>query len=235
LHFHSVLAVIPNLTWPHVLLRLSVAAALGGAIGMERELRERQAGLRTHLVVCVGSALFTLVSAYGFREFLVHGGSLVRTDPTRIAAQIVSGIGFLGAGAIIRQGLSVRGLTTAATLWLVAAIGMASGAGYYDAAVIATLGALITLGPLRIVAFRVTQRYRPHVERLLVEVPAGGSPAPVIEVAELAGAKVISMEVAHEGDRRSIAVDLELNGTSAPDIVARVADIDGVLEVRWTD
>ena len=98
---------------------------LGAAIGAEREFRERQAGLRTHLVVSVGAALFTLVSAYGFAEF----GRKV--DPTRIAAQIVTGIGFLGAGAIIRQGLSVRGLTTAATLWLVAAIGMAAGAGYW--------------------------------------------------------------------------------------------------------
>ncbi len=229
------LAAIPSLTWPHVLLRLSIAAALGGAIGFERELRERQAGLHTHLVVCLGSALFTLVSAYGFREFLVHGGSLVRTDPTRIAAQIVSGIGFLGAGAIIRQGLSVRGLTTAATLWLVAAIGMASGAGYYDAAIIATLGALLTLGPLRIFAFRVVRRFRPEVERLLVDVPAGGSPAPVIEVIELAGGRVTSMEIAQEGDRRSIAVDVELRQTSGPKIVAMVADIDGVLEVRWTD
>jgi putative Mg2+ transporter-C (MgtC) family protein len=229
------LAAIPSLTWPHVLLRLSVAAALGGAIGFERELRERQAGLRTHLVVCLGSALFTLVSAYGFREFLVHGGSLVRTDPTRIAAQIVSGIGFLGAGAIIRQGLSVRGLTTAATLWLVAAIGMASGAGYYDAAIIATLGALLTLGPLRIFAFRVVRRFRPEVERLLVDVPAGGSPAPVIEVIELTGGRVTSMEISQEGDRRSIAVDVELRQTSGPKIVAMVADIDGVLEVRWTD
>src|SRR5919109_3383587 len=132
-------------SWPHVLLRLVVAACLGGAIGFERELREREAGLRTHLVVCVGSALFTLVSAYGFREFLVNGGSVVRADPTRIAAQIVSGIGFLGAGAIIRQGLAVRGLTTAATLWVVAAIGLAAGAGYYSGAVIATAVALIAL------------------------------------------------------------------------------------------
>jgi len=234
LHFLS-LFVVPSLTWPHVLLRLSVAAGLGGAIGMERELRERQAGLRTHLVVCVGSALFTLVSAYGFREFIVNGGPLVRTDPTRIAAQIVSGIGFLGAGAIIRQGLSVRGLTTAATLWLVAAIGMASGAGYYDAAVITTLGALVTLGPMRTIAFRIVSRFRSQIERLLVEIPAGGSPAPVIEVIELEGGRVVSMEIAHEGDRRSIAVDVELHGSSGPMIVARVADIDGVLEVRWTD
>ena len=233
---HSLsLAAVPSLSWPHVLLRLAVAAALGGAIGLERELRERQAGLRTHLVVCVGSALFTLVSAYGFRDFLVHGGSLVRTDPTRIAAQIVSGIGFLGAGAIIRHGLSVRGLTTAASLWLVAAIGMAAGAGYYDAAVIATLGALITLGPLRIVAYRAVHRYRPEVERLLVEIPAGGSPGPVIDAVEHRGGRVVSLEITQEGDRRSVAVDVELRGVAAPAIVADVGEIDGVLEVRWTE
>jgi putative Mg2+ transporter-C (MgtC) family protein len=228
-------AAIPTLGWPHVLLRLSVAAVLGGAIGMERELRERQAGLRTHLVVCVGSALFTLVSAYGFREFLVNGGSVVRADPTRIAAQIVSGIGFLGAGAIIRQGLSVRGLTTAATLWLVAAIGMASGAGYYSAAIIATLGALVTLGPLRIVSYRVIHRYRPEVDRLIVDIPAGGSPVPVLEAIEQRGGRVVSLEIAQEGDRRSIAIDVSLHGIAAPTIVADVGSIDGVLEVRWTE
>ena len=215
-----------SLSWPHILLRLTVAAALGGSIGLERELRERQAGLRTHLVVCVGSALFTLVSAYAFTS--------PRVDPTRIAAQIVSGIGFLGAGAIIRQGLSVRGLTTAATLWLVAAIGMASGAGYYDAAIIATLGALLTLGPLRIVAFRVTSRFRSQTERLLVEVPAGGSPAPVIEAVERYG-RVVSLDVAQEGDRREIAIDVALHNQGSPQVVAAVAEIDGVLEVRWME
>ena len=86
------------------------------------------------MLVALGSALFTIVSAYGFREVLNGSGALVRTDPTRIAAQIVTGIGFLGAGAIIRQGFSVRGLTTAATLWMTAAIGMAAGAGSYTAA-----------------------------------------------------------------------------------------------------
>jgi putative Mg2+ transporter-C (MgtC) family protein len=232
LHF---LSAVPSLEWPHVLLRLVVAAALGGVIGMERELRERQAGLRTHLVVCVGSALFTIVSAYGFHEFLVHGGSVVRTDPTRIAAQIVSGIGFLGAGAIIRQGLSVRGLTTAATLWLVAAIGMATGAGYYSAALITTALAILTLGPLRIVAYRVVHRYRPETDRLLVDIPAGGSPVPVLEAIESRGGRVVALEIAQEGDRRSIAVDVELRGVEAPVIVTGVGDIDGVLEVRWTE
>jgi len=141
---------IPSLTWSEELLRVVVAAGLGGLVGLERELRDREAGFRTHLLVSVGSCLFTLVSAYGFHEFLVGGGNIVRTDPTRIAAQIVTGIGFLGAGAIIRQGISVRGLTTAATLWVAAAIGMASGAGYYPGAVIGTVLTLIALGPLRL-------------------------------------------------------------------------------------
>ncbi|HZR96812.1 MAG TPA: MgtC/SapB family protein [Gaiellaceae bacterium] len=228
-------AAIPTLEWPHVLLRLSVAALLGGAVGMERELRERQAGLRTHLVVSVGSALFTLVSAYGFHDFMTNGGGLVRTDPTRIAAQIVSGIGFLGAGAIIRQGLSVRGLTTAATLWLVAGIGMACGAGYYSAAVIATAGALLTLGPLRSASYKIVRRYRPEIDRLLVELPAGGSPGAVLEAIERAGARVVSLEIEQEGDRRSMAVDVELRGLAAPSVVAEVGEIDGVLGVRWTE
>ena len=226
----SVLAAVAQIGWPEVLLRVFVAAALGGAIGVERELRERQAGLRTHLVVSVGAALFTLVSAYGFSNF--DG----KVDPTRIAAQIVSGIGFLGAGAIIRQGLSVRGLTTAASLWLVAAIGMAAGAGYWDGALLATLGALLTLGPLRVVAFRILSRYRPQHDRLLVEIPAGGSPGPIIDAIERAGGRVVSLDVTQEGERRSVAANVELPpGTAAVAVVAGVADVDGVLEVQWTD
>jgi putative Mg2+ transporter-C (MgtC) family protein len=225
----GVLAVAHSIGWPEVLLRIFMAAALGGAIGLERELRERQAGLRTHLVVSVGSALFTLVSAYGFASF--DG----KVDPTRIAAQIVSGIGFLGAGAIIRQGLSVRGLTTAASLWLVAAIGMAAGAGYWEGALVATLGALLTLGPLRVIAFRILSRYRPQHDRLLVEIPAGGSPVPIIEAIERRGGKVVTLDIAQEGDRRSVAVDVELALGTSPSVVAEVAGIEGVLEVRWTD
>src|SRR3954463_11629043 len=125
------LADVPTLAWWQDLGRLALAAALGGAIGFERELRDREAGFRTHMLVCVGSALFTIVSAYGFSDFLTSGDQVIRADPTRIAAQIVTGIGFLGAGAIIRQGVSIRGLTTAATLWVAAAIGMASGAGQH--------------------------------------------------------------------------------------------------------
>src|SRR5581483_9217272 len=123
---------------------------------------------------------------------------------------IVSGIGFLGAGAIIRQGLSVRGLTTAATLWLVAAIGMASGAGFYSAATITTAGAILTLGPLRIVAFKILRRYRPESGRLLVQLSAGASPAPAIERIEALGGRIESLSISQEGDRRNVEVDVEL-------------------------
>ena len=232
----TLLAAIPTLHWSHVLLRLGVAAALGGAIGLERELRDREAGLRTHMLVSMGAALFTIVSAYGFHEFLVNGGNLVRTDPTRIAAQVVSGVGFLGAGAIIRQGFSIRGLTTAATLWVVAAIGMAAGAGYYSAATITTAVALISLGPLRVAAYKLVRLRRGEVGQVLIQLPTGESPAGVVDAIERSGGHIESMEVTQEADRRNVNLLVELRPPRrSPDLVAAVADVEGVLEVRWSD
>jgi len=222
---------IPTLTWSEELWRVAVAAGLGGAVGLERELREREAGFRTHLLVSVGSCLFTLVSAYGFSEF---GSRSV--DPTRIAAQIVTGVGFLGAGAIIRQGFSVRGLTTAATLWVVAAIGMASGAGYFSAAVITTVLVLFSLWPLRIAAFQVMHRVRPETDRLLVQLPTGESPAPLIEKLESLGGHLQTLEVGHEADRRTVLIDVTLPPKAdAPAIVSQLSQLEHVLEVRWSD
>ena len=154
--------MVPDLSFQEELLRILLAAGLGAAVGVERELSEHEAGLRTHLLVAVGSALFTLVSAYGFADFFAQGSRPVPVDPTRIAAQIVTGIGFLGAGTIIRQGSAVRGLTTAATLWVVAAIGIAAGAGYYAGAVATTIVVIIALGPVRALTRRLRRRERPH-------------------------------------------------------------------------
>jgi len=227
---------LPTLNWDESLLRLALAAVLGGLIGVERELREREAGLRTHLLVALGSALFTIVGAYGFHAFLASGQPVVRADPTRIAAQIVTGIGFLGAGAIIRQGMSVRGLTTAATLWVVAAVGLAAGAGYYSAAVITTALVLIALYPLRIMAYRILHRFRPEDGRLLVELPVGQPPGAVIDEIERAGARIGSVDVSQEGDRRRLELELKLpRDIPAPRLVARIADVEHVAEVRWTD
>jgi putative Mg2+ transporter-C (MgtC) family protein len=230
------LAEIPSLSWQEALLRVVIAAALGGAVGIERELREREAGFRTHMLVSVGSALFTIVSAYAFRDFLVHGGAVVRADPTRIAAQIVTGIGFLGAGAIIRQGLSVRGLTTAATLWVVAAIGMAVGAGYYAGAVITTAVVLAALWPLRILAHQATSRFRPETNRLIAQLPAGASPGELVSAVEQVGGRLQALEISHEADRRTVLLDLTLPpGADAPGIIADLAEVEGVLEMRWSD
>jgi putative Mg2+ transporter-C (MgtC) family protein len=142
-----------ELTIPYweVVLRLVLASLLCGAIGFERETRDQAAGFRTHILLGLGAALFTLVSAYGFEPFTraALGSGGLQFDPTRIAAQIIAGVGFIGAGAIIRQGGDVRGLTTAASLWAVSAIGMAVGAGYLFGATAATVLATATLYALR--------------------------------------------------------------------------------------
>ena len=164
--------MLPELSWADVLVRLLVAAVLGGAIGAERELREHDAGLRTHTLVAVGSALFTIVSAYAWTDFNFSARNGITYDPTRIAAQIVTGIGFLGAGAIIRQGLSIRGLTTAASLWVVAAIGMASGAGYYSGAAVATIVVPVSLLAAADPRPAASRRVRPGQLRLEVELRA---------------------------------------------------------------
>jgi putative Mg2+ transporter-C (MgtC) family protein len=223
-----------DLSWVEILLRVVLAAALGGAIGFERELREREAGLRTHLLVSVGAALFTMVSAYAWTDWRFSTEAGLVFDPTRIAAQVVTGIGFLGAGAIIRQGLSVRGLTTAATLWVVAAIGMATGAGYYPAAVITTVLVIVSLWPLRIVAHRLSERFRPEEGRLAVELGAGATTVSVLEAVEQAGAQVSALEFEDEGDRRRVDVRVRLRtGRSAAELIDALSQAEDVRGARW--
>ena len=111
-----------------LILHIIIAALLGGIIGLEREYRAKEAGFRTHFLVALGSALFMVVSQYGFAEILRHPG--VSLDPSRVAAQVVSGIGFLGAGTILREGLNIKGLTSSAIIWAAAALGLAIGAGF---------------------------------------------------------------------------------------------------------
>ena len=141
-----------------LLLRILVAAVLGAAIGIEREMHDHPAGTRTHLLVALGSALFTVLSAHGFGG---GTGDPTTVDPTRIAAQIVTGIGFLGAGAIIHYGTSVRGLTTAASLWATAAVGLATGAGQYVLAAVTAVIVVVSLGPLN----RLVSALRPRAPR----------------------------------------------------------------------
>jgi putative Mg2+ transporter-C (MgtC) family protein len=225
---------LPELGSLEMVTRVVLAATLGGAIGLERELREREAGLRTHLLVSVGAALFTMVSAYAWTDWHFSNREGIVFDPTRIAAQVVTGIGFLGAGAIIRQGLSVRGLTTAATLWVVAAIGMASGIGYYEAAVVTTALVLLSLWPLRILAYRLSARVRPEEGRLAVDLPAGASAVSVLEAIEGAGADVSALEFEEEGDRRRVDVRLRLeSGRTAAELIDALTQAEDVRGARW--
>lgn len=228
------LAAAATLANGEMLLRLLVAGGLSLAIGLEREVRDRAAGLRTHLLVGLGSALFTLISAYGFEGLVATGPYALRTDPTRIAAQIVSGIGFLGAGAIIRSGLSIRGLTSAATLWVVAAIGMAAGAGMFLAAGVSTLIVLVGLGPLRVFSRSVVTRIRHDRCSFRVGLEEGAEAWPVLGIVQRAGASVRKVELGDDDDGRSLTVECELpagySTARLGDLIARDAS---VATVEW--
>lgn len=137
------------------IFRVFVAALLGGMIGFEREYRAKEAGLRTHFLVAMGSALFMIVSQYGFDAVL---GTSITLDPSRVAAQVVSGIGFIGAGTIIFQKHVIKGLTTAAGLWVTSAIGLACGSGLYLLSVASTLLVLLCLETIFFILMRIGSR-----------------------------------------------------------------------------
>jgi putative Mg2+ transporter-C (MgtC) family protein len=222
---------VPDLgTWD-ALARLFIAAVLGGAIGLERELRDQEAGFRTHLLVSVGSCVFTLVSAYAWTDWRFSTPQGLVFDPTRIAAQIVTGIGFLGAGAIIVRGISVRGLTTAATLWVVAAIGMAAGTAYYTVAFGATALVLVSLGPLRIVSKRMVARVRPEEAELAVKLVPEGVAAKVLARVEEAGGTIQTVEF---GDERTVDIVLRASRRAESARVAEeISKLDDVERVQW--
>ena len=225
--------VVPELGSLEIAVRLLVAAGPSGLIGAERELRERGAGLRSHMLVGVGAALFTLVSAYAWGDFVFDRTRGTAFDPTRIAAQIVSGIGFLGAGAILRQGLSVRGLTTAAGLWVAAAIGMAAGAGFYVAAVVTTAIVLVGLGPFRWLEASLN-RLGGESGVLTLDLPPAQPIAPVLEAVKRAGAKIVDLELDAEEDgwRLRLQIDLPM-GRSEHGLVEELSTREEILAARW--
>jgi putative Mg2+ transporter-C (MgtC) family protein len=227
--------VIPHLDLWEVAVRLAVAAALTGAVGLEREFRERAAGLRTHMLVGVGSALFTIVSAYAWGDFIFDRTQGTAFDPTRIAAQIVTGIGFLGAGVIIRQGLSIRGVTTAAGLWVAAAIGMAVGAGYWGAALIGTGVVLVGLGPLRMAEGWVVRRRR-EGGTLEIDLRPEQPLAPVLGVLENRRARVSRIHLEEEETGRELRLEVRMPpGMSGRDLVEELTRLDEVTGVRWDE
>jgi len=216
----------PDLELWEGLLRLLLAAVLAGAIGIERELREQEAGLRTHMLVCVGATMFMLVGVYGWSDYELGNDIGVVVDPARVASYVVAGIGFLGAGAIIRHGINVRGLTTAASLWVVAAIGVAVGAGMYGLAVATTALVLLALWPLAQVK-QLLKGKADEARRLAVSLAPGTSIVAALAAIEESGYSMESIEVGEEDDVRRLDVVIK---TAAEASLGELLDNLGALE-----
>jgi putative Mg2+ transporter-C (MgtC) family protein len=222
----------PELDLWEALARLLLASALAGTIGFERELREQEAGLRTHILVGLGACLFVIGGNYGWSELDFGNQVGVVLDPSRVTAYVVTGIGFLGAGAIIKHGINVRGLTTAASLWVVAAIGTSAAVGLYWLSLATTGIVLASLWPLRQVAAQMGIRSK-GAQRLAVLLAPDGSVARVITAVEANGVEIQSARVSEEEDAR--ALDLVLIGRrkEVGDMLDVVGKVDGVRAASW--
>jgi putative Mg2+ transporter-C (MgtC) family protein len=211
--------------------RLVFSALLGSVIGFERERLSWSAGLRTHMLVCVGSTLIMIVSAYGFNEVL---SSNVVLDPSRMAAQVVSGIGFLGAGAILARGEVVRGLTTAASVWAVAGIGLAVGGGLYTASIAATIIILVILAGIK----PLEQRFiaARHERQLVVVAKRGALSIDKLHDALGSGSvrvKRFIMQPGPDGDLDEITISMSrMTPVQFASVTTRLSQVPGVSEVR---
>jgi putative Mg2+ transporter-C (MgtC) family protein len=181
-------------------IRMVLAVVLGGIIGIEREWSNHAAGFRTHILVCLGSAMIMLLSIYGFSQFVNEAN--VRMDPARLAAQVISGIGFLGAGAILRNGNMINGLTTAASVWVVAAIGLSVGAGFYMGALFCTFLVLISLFVLNKWEKHLlrNRRYDEVVIKIIDYPGALGRVATILDNYEL---QIVNLQMIPHTDRRA--------------------------------
>ena len=212
-----------------VFLRLTLSCVLGGVIGYERQSRRKSAGLRTNMLVCLGSCLVMLLST------AIYQGVEGRTnaDPARLAAQVVSGIGFLGAGAIMKEGLTVTGLTTAACLWVVAGVGLATGGGYYTAALLATGLVFVTLGALSRIDEWVL-----HDNHILLTVFTRDLPGQLVHINECLEDLNLTVHtvktVRSEVSDRALVLEFELfnhskiKGVALADAVGRIEGVTGV-------
>lgn len=210
-----------------LLLRLSLSCVLGGVIGYERQSRRKSAGLRTNVLVCLGSCLIMVLSQSIYQK--VEG--LTNADPARLAAQVVSGIGFLGAGTIMKEGLTVRGLTTAACLWVVAGVGLAVGAGFYSGALFTSALVFGTLGTLSRLDDWVI-----HEKNLSITIKILDSPGQIGKISECLDllrikTKGINIEA---DDAETVFVSLSVynaNSVKNIDIAQKLRRIEGVLSV----
>jgi putative Mg2+ transporter-C (MgtC) family protein len=234
---HTTLAAIPSGQGLKQIGELGLAFGLSALIGLEREWRQKSAGLRTHTLVGVGAALFVLVSKYGFGNILGDG---VVLDPSRVAAQVVSGIGFIGGGLIFVRGDAVRGLTTAAIVWVTAAIGMACGAGLAVLAIVATaIHFVVVFGFPWLAAALPRSRYLGYGLRV-VYADGRGILRDVLAECTRKGFSIAQVSTRHldnaDGGVPAVAVTLEVQGQPSADPLAiALNDLPGVLEVTTTD
>ena len=215
-----------------MLLRLALAAVAGGLIGLERERVEAAAGLRTHALVCVGATLFMLVSMFGFAD--AGQPPAVILDPSRVGAQIVSGIGFLGAGVIIFRKEIIRGLTTAASIWVVAAVGMAIGGGLYVAAASAAALVLSILAIMKPLERRMNAIRRRQVVVVTID-HRKVAPSQIGAWFEAEGLRVERMDVRTEASSNKTQLSIALRqgiAASALDTIPALTEMPGVREVR---
>jgi len=193
--------------------RLVAGSLLGGIIGIQREVDDQPAGLRTHLSVALGAALFGVVSTLGFEEFADRSADTnLRVDVTRVASQVAAGIGFLGAGVIFRHGAAVRNLTTAASLWVTAAVGLAAGVGDVGVALVGAVAMLVALALLRLPRDWVRSRFTKGQRELRIVLARGGDPGEVLAALEsLAGATVelVALEKADGATHLRVVVEAE--------------------------
>ena len=223
-----------------MVLRVLLAVGLGGAIGIEREIDAQAAGFRTHILICLGAALFGLISIHAFAPFEATRNSTdVQIDGHRVASQVVVGVGFLGGGASPQAtGTSIRGLTTAASMWVAAAVGLAVGVGYYWAAVavtVATLGSLIGFRGLHDwVRRRFGRRTR---DRHVAGLAAGVDPAAMIAALnDLSGVNVRSLQVDRSGEATEITVGLKTGvGVPLERMLGQLAGRDDVDEMSYDE
>lgn len=217
---------MPTLPLPTILLRLGIAALLGALIGLERERLDRAAGLRTHVLVALASALMMLVSGYSFPEL-----PAVQRDPTRMAAQVISGIGFLGAGVIIFRKNTVRGLTTAASIWSVAGIGLAAGGGLLEVAGIGTAFILLAQVGLRPIERRFFVGRQEH--RLTLQIRRGANRLTLVE--RIIGAEGVELRGLRLRPTRGGADDraeLDLGAARAGAVTAVIEALRAIEGVR---
>lgn len=213
---------------------LGLAFGLSALIGFEREVRQKAAGLRTHTIVGLGAALFLLVSKYGFEDVLAEGRIVL--DPSRVAAQVVSGLGFLGAGVIFVRRDAVRGLTTAATIWLTAAVGTAAAAGLPLLAVLCTAAHFVVLYGLTPLAQRLTRRGASEQRVSCTYVDGQGVLRDVMARCTRAGWAVTGLETSLVPAARSVRVDLAVRGRgSVTALAASLEELPGVSEVYAGD